>query len=51
MSTNRYDLNIDGKEHIRHAARLLYVSSAKYSGDWHSTLHTLTVRISRFQTD
>ncbi len=40
MSTNRYDLNINGKENIRHAARLLYVSSAKYSGDWHSTLHT-----------
>ncbi len=40
MSSNRYDFN--AKEHtgIRNAARLLYVSSAKYSGNWHSTPHT-----------
>lgn len=40
MSTNRYDLVIPESQNIRNAARLLYVSSAKYGGDWHSTPHT-----------
>lgn len=40
MSTNRYDLTFDKASKIKHTARLLYVSSAKYGGDWHSTLHT-----------
>lgn len=40
MSTNRYDLTLEKKEDIRNTARLLYVSSAKYGGDWHSTPHT-----------
>lgn len=42
MSTNRYDLTLDKKEEIRNVSRLLYVSSAKYGGDWHSTPHTHT---------
>lgn len=40
MSTNRYDLIAQEYSNVRNAARLLYVSSAKYSGDWHSTPHT-----------
>lgn len=40
MSTNRYHLTLDKKEEIRNVSRLLYVSSAKYGGDWHSTPHT-----------
>lgn len=40
MSTNRYDLIVPENADIRNAAKLLYVSSAKYGGDWHSTLHT-----------
>ena len=40
MSTNRYDFISNPQNHIRNNARLLYVSSAKYGGDWHSTLHT-----------
>lgn len=40
MSTNRYDLNFDKNNKIRNAVKLLYVSSAKYGGDWHSTPHT-----------
>lgn len=40
MSTNRYDLLVQENRSIRNAARLLYVSSAKYGGDWHSTPHT-----------
>ncbi len=40
MSNNRYDLSANEHSDIRNAARLLYVSSAKYSGDWHSTPHT-----------
>ena len=40
MSTNRYDISPIPKAEIRTASRLLYVSSAKYGGDWHSTLHT-----------
>lgn len=40
MSTNRYDLNFDKNNKIRNAVKLLYVSTAKYGGDWHSTPHT-----------
>lgn len=40
MSTNRYDLLVQENRSVRNAARLLYVSSAKYGGDWHSTPHT-----------
>lgn len=40
MSTNRYDLVIQKNRSIRNASRLLYVTSAKYGGDWHSTPHT-----------
>lgn len=40
MSTNRYDFNFQENSRKRSAARLLYVSSAKYGGDWHSTPHT-----------
>lgn len=40
MSTNRYDFNFPEAARRRRAARLLYVSSAKYGGDWHSTPHT-----------
>lgn len=40
MSTNRYDLVVQDNNRVRNAARLLYVSSAKYGGDWHSTPHT-----------
>ena len=42
MSTNRYELASQENDGIRNAARLLYISSAKYGGDWHSTLHTHT---------
>ena len=38
MSTNRYEL-IQGNS-IRKTAKLLYISSAKYGGDWHSVQHT-----------
>ena len=41
MSTNRYTL--DGKNPSpvdRSATKLLYVSTAKYGGDWHSMMHT-----------
>lgn len=40
MSTNRYDFVPHENSGIRNAAKLLYVSSAKYGGDWHSTPHT-----------
>lgn len=43
MSTNRYDLGVHqnrANRSVRNATRLLYVSSAKYGGDWHSTPHT-----------
>lgn len=43
MSNARYEL--DGKSVSpidRSAMRLLYVSTAKYGGDWHSMLHTHT---------
>lgn len=38
MSTNKYEL-IQGNS-IRKTAKLLYISSAKYGGDWHSIQHT-----------
>lgn len=40
MSTNRYDFISNTPNCVRNNARLLYVSSAKYGGDWHSTVHT-----------
>ena len=40
MSTNRYDIAVQENKSVRNATRLLYVSSAKYGGDWHSTPHT-----------
>ena len=38
MSNNKYEL-IQGNS-LRKTAKLLYVSSAKYGGDWHSVQHT-----------
>ena len=40
MSNNRYDFVAQENNSVRNATRLLYVTSAKYSGDWHSTPHT-----------
>lgn len=40
MSTNRYDFLSQSGTDTKHAAHLLYISSAKYTGDWHSTPHT-----------
>lgn len=40
MSTKRYDLSARENSDVRNATRLLYVTSAKYGGDWHSTPHT-----------
>ncbi|NLL79340.1 MAG: AraC family transcriptional regulator [Clostridiales bacterium] len=42
MRNNHFDFIDPGNENgnIRNAVRLLYISSAKYSGDWHSTPHT-----------
>lgn len=39
MSTNRYDF-ITPEKSIHGLFKLLYVSSARYEGDWHSTPHT-----------
>lgn len=39
MSTNRYDISV-GKSNFVSEARLLYISTAKYGGDWHSSLHS-----------
>ena len=39
MSNRRYELEISGSDEIRSTTKLLYVSSAKYGGDWHSTPH------------
>lgn len=39
MSTYRHDFSSEAYKEIRNAAKLLYVSSAKYGGDWHSTPH------------
>lgn len=38
MSNNKYEL-IQGNS-LRKTAKLLYISSAKYGGDWHSVQHT-----------
>lgn len=38
MSNNKYEI-IQGNS-IRKTAKLLYISSAKYGGDWHSVQHT-----------
>ena len=38
MSTNKYELMQSNS--LRKTAKLLYVSSAKYGGDWHSVQHT-----------
>lgn len=40
MSTNRYDISAQDYANIKNSAKLLYVSSAKYNGKWHSTPHT-----------
>ena len=40
MSTKRYDFSVREAGNVRNATRLLYVTSAKYGGDWHSTPHT-----------
>lgn len=40
MSSNRFDFVIQEHNTIRDATKLLYVSSAKYNGDWHSNPHT-----------
>ena len=41
MSTNRYDLGGQESSPVdRKATKLLYVSTAKYGGDWHSMMHT-----------
>lgn len=40
MSTSRYDFVFHENAKLRSVAKLLYVSSAKYGGDWHSTPHT-----------
>lgn len=41
MSSNRYALDFDGAALHRNwpTLKLLYASSAKYGGDWHSALH------------
>ncbi|MBO5158451.1 MAG: helix-turn-helix transcriptional regulator [Lachnospiraceae bacterium] len=40
MSNKRYDFVVHEQASVRSATKLLYVTSAKYSGDWHSTPHT-----------
>lgn len=41
LSNSRYDLGESGVPPLdRSSTRLLYVSTAKYGGDWHSLLHT-----------
>lgn len=40
MSTKRYDVITTDNKKMRNAPKLLYISSAKYGGDWHSTPHT-----------
>lgn len=40
MSTRRYDFSQHTNNDIRNTAKLLYMSSSKYGGDWHSTPHT-----------
>ena len=40
MSTNRYDLILGENASPIPRAKLLYISTAKYGGDWHSIPHT-----------
>ena len=40
MADERYDISITKEYLIRNKAKLLYISSATYSGDWLSTPHT-----------
>ncbi len=40
MSSNRYDLVSEISHNARSAAQLLYISTAKYGGDWLSVPHT-----------
>lgn len=40
MSNRRYILDLSNEKAFRSDARLLYVSSAKYGGDWHSVPHS-----------
>lgn len=40
MSNKRHDFAPQENSGIGNAAKLLYVTSAKYGGDWHSTPHT-----------
>lgn len=40
MSTNRYDLAAETNRRTGSAAKLLYISTAKYGGDWHCVPHT-----------
>lgn len=40
MSNNRYDLTLPQGHSVGNLAKLLYITSAKYGGDWHSILHT-----------
>ena len=43
LSNSRYDLGQGGVAPLdRSSTRLLYVSTAKYGGDWHSLPHTHT---------
>ncbi len=43
MSTNRYELGCNSRSPVdRSITKLLYVSTAKYGGDWHSMMHTHT---------
>lgn len=42
MSLNRYDLISQASRDARMSAKLLYVSTAKYGGDWHSVPHAHT---------
>ena len=41
MSNKRYEVNTPGVSPVdRDITKLLYVSTAKYGGDWHSLMHT-----------
>lgn len=43
MSNNRYEIGVKNPNPVyRAATRLLYVTTAKYGGDWNSMLHTHT---------
>ncbi len=40
MSINRYDLDSQAPAPVDYAAtQLLYVSTSKFGGDWHSIMH------------